>query len=121
MSAQTPLLNVLTTFNTSNVPRRRFRLVLDLGADDRSDLADSLARLVEWLYDNDDFPKVCTSGGVDAGYHVEVVDYGADITHDTYVAALDAFLAPEDVRAVVATVPYSEHLRDANGTDEDVA
>ncbi len=79
-------------------PKRRYRLVLDLQADDVAGLIHTLDHL--------SYDLMCgqfstthhviaarTSGTDDAGYHVEVIDHGEDITHEVYAQALAAWLA----------------------------
>ena len=71
---------------TEDTPQRRFRLVLDLDADTRDDLDAALTSLSFAV--NDETLTQRTSGGYDYGYHVEVIDRGEDVTHDSYVQEL---------------------------------
>ena len=70
-------------------PKRRYRLVLDAHADTRDDLDALLTQLSFAVHDDSLTDR--TSGGPSDGYHVEITDHGADVTHDSYVAALTAW------------------------------
>lgn len=69
------------------LPRRRYRLVLDLHADDLNALCHALLSLAFDI--EHDGITVRTSGGYSDGSQAELTDYGPGVTHDRYIAELD--------------------------------
>lgn len=91
-----PLTNRIdaTSPHDSPPPKRRWRLVLDLHADTPEEVRRALGGIAHDLREGS---TTVTSGGSDSGYHWELTDYGPEVTHDSYVAALDAWRAAERV------------------------
>lgn len=91
---------------STEAPRRRHQLTLDLQADSLPDLAYELHMIADGLEvrePRDDVEKVNrTSGGVHAGYHLELsTDY--DQTHSRYMSEINAWLkAKRDARRLEA-------------------
>lgn len=67
-------------------PQRRWRLVLDAGADDLEDLREILDHICDRIGRNS---KGGTSGSYAHGYHWELVK--RDVDHDTFIAELEAW------------------------------
>lgn len=80
------LLNRIATDNAP--PRRRFRLVLDLHADNRDELDRVLTSLSFAVHDDSVTER--TSGGFSSGYHLEL-DEDPAVDHTSYVQALAAW------------------------------
>jgi len=75
-------------------PKRRHRLVIDIGADDLEELACALGeihfRVCEAVEGRE--LTMVTSGGVTTGWHLEHT-FDEDMTHDKYFEAVDAWRA----------------------------
>lgn len=88
-------------------PQRRFRLVLDLHADTRDALDRALTALAFSVHDDSLTRR--TSGGADSGYHVEIIDHGEDVTHESYVAALTRWQADRHGIPLGASNPFGPY------------
>jgi hypothetical protein len=76
----------------SSPPKRRLHLTLDLHADDWSALGDALSDVRHAVMI--DGSMNATSGGSDAGWHVEVAD-NPEMTHQAYIDALTEWRAEQ--------------------------
>lgn len=70
-------------------PKRRLHLTVDLHADDWSALSDAFSDLRHAVFI--DGSTNCTSGGSDAGWHVEVTD-NPEMTPERYRTALNEWM-----------------------------
>lgn len=70
-------------------PRRRLRLLLDLGADDLHALCAALNVIANDLDHEGRTERETTSGGYSDGWHLVLTDAGEHVTHDSFVAALN--------------------------------
>jgi hypothetical protein len=83
--------------STFDGPRRRLRLVLDLGADDLDSLAHALHLLANDLEHDGREERMVTSGGYDSGYHLTLA-CDPDQTGDVYRTQLAAWHSAQTVR-----------------------
>lgn len=72
-------------------PKRRFVLAMEWGADDRRSLAQALRHIAFEIESERSSGRV-TSGAPSDGGHYELRE-NPDVTHDSYFAAVDAWLA----------------------------
>jgi len=74
------------TAKPAAAPRRRFLLVLKLGADSKEELLQDLKEIHRRIY-FDELRGECLSGGCAAGYTLELTE-DPTVTHDSYFEAI---------------------------------
>lgn len=74
---------------TEDVPRRRYRLVLDLEADTIDALSSALTSIdFEMSHPDGPVTMESTSGGYSSGWHYELTDIGPERTNAEYIKLL---------------------------------
>lgn len=75
-------------------PKRRFRLVLDVGADTLEELSSALTSIdLDIRHPDGPVTWSQTRGGAASGWHWELADAGDEMTHGEYMAALTRWRA----------------------------